>query len=104
MIAEEEGYREDVDGAHGNGGVPVRQPRDRRPRPPSRLGVHAVHGDGAVLAGEEDTRKRRKKRRKRTRGHPTNRSTFRMGRHFKMGRSPVINLTLRGPTGLVDCT
>ena len=58
VVAEEERYREDVDSAQCEGGVLVRQPRARSPRPPRRLGVHPVDGDcggggGAELAGGE---------------------------------------------------
>lgn len=49
VVAEEEGGREEVDGAHGDSSVLVRQPGGR---PPQRLGFHPVDGGGVELAGE----------------------------------------------------
>ena len=50
----EEGRNEKVKGAHGDGGVLVRDPRRRHPRSPIRLGVHPLDGAAVELAGEDD--------------------------------------------------
>jgi hypothetical protein len=54
VVVKEEGSNEEVKGAHGDGGVLVRQPRGRCPRSPIRLGVHPLDGAAVELAGEDE--------------------------------------------------
>jgi len=57
VVVEEEGRNKEVKGAHGDGGVLVRQPRGRRRTSPVRLRVHPLVGAAVELAGGEGSRR-----------------------------------------------